>query len=655
MAYTAQVRSNVECYRKDLQFLTPFSTSISETIVMGRGNKSRPRGKQDTPRDSAYYKSLYADDLTPALRPITDATERGVGYMWKKWTKYCSLRVLDPDALARLRNISVAEIRRFMHWYLDNHAMTKLNSFYVLMRYWRMMYARKIYQSLDLVIASDMKDFIGTVLKSEYSLSEGMKEKPVMNVDDVYLLLYHHYALSNEYYAHERERVQHSLIILFMIGTSARPSTLVEGGGYYNTNEGLKYNDIEIFKIKQRKDLYTFSVPPHLKSVQLHWKESMQDIPIFRRSVFRGGQVTVSPNKSVQYMDLYYQNARLGKSAGFADSLGLYSYRRGAGEAIDCVAGSDMRSFVMGHARASLFERYYRNSVVQLDSVSAFLEVPSNDALIKLAGHMSLTRDPSAADSINVEHSAVDSDPGIQETEKTCLRLRKDLIETFGKIKNGTGTELYDTYRRERSHLRSERMKVKRALEEEARRQYFRTAGTRYIDEQRRDIAHEYIESKPIFQFGERERLAALLFQNRDVRQVSEEVIYGQRIAAMDNLISLCGRHLPRPAPRRHLSLRDKSLEEIPEEDEKDFNPDLFPLVCPGTHCLFCLGNQSLGPQSRTFAFARKDALKNHVEKHLRHQDWSKEPECPHPLCEETLSTDMHFKNHAARVHNIFL
>ncbi|KAF1814524.1 hypothetical protein P152DRAFT_447870 [Eremomyces bilateralis CBS 781.70] len=428
-------------------------------------------------------------------------------------------------------------------------------------------------------------------LKSEYSLSEGMKEKPVMNVDDGYLLLYHHYALSNEYYAHERERVQHSLIILFMIGTSARPSTLVEGGGYYNTNECLKYNDIEIFKvrdpnlpsqqvflmrvrlrllkgkrdkglpikvvfcerddnlafcailqvfglafaddafdsdwIKQPKDLYTFSVPPHLQSVQLHWKESMQDIPIFRRSVFRGGQATISPNRSVQYMNLYYQNARLGKSAGFADPLGLYSYRRGAGEAIDCVAGSDMRSFMMGHARASLFERYYRNSVVQLDSVSTFLEVPSSDALIKLAGHMSLTRDLSAADSINVEDSAVDSDPSIQEIEKTCLRFRKDLIETFGKIKNGTGTELYDTYRRERSHLRSERIKVKRALEEEARQQYFRTAGTRYIDEQRRGIAREYVEPKPIFQFEEQERLAALLFQNRDVRQVSEEEIYG--------------------------------------------------------------------------------------------------------------------------------
>ncbi|KAF1808665.1 hypothetical protein P152DRAFT_462224, partial [Eremomyces bilateralis CBS 781.70] len=94
-----------------------------------------------------------------------------------------------------------------------------------------------------------MKDFIGTVIKSEYSLSEGIKKKPVMNVDDIYLLLFSYCAISNEYYAHERERVQHSLIILFMISTSTRPSTLVEGGGYYNTSECLKYKDIEIFKV----------------------------------------------------------------------------------------------------------------------------------------------------------------------------------------------------------------------------------------------------------------------------------------------------------------------------------------------------------------------------------------------------------------------
>ena len=35
-----------------------------------------------------------------------------------------------------------------------------------------------------------------------------------------------------------------------MTCTTARPATLIEGCGYYNSNECLKYKDIEIFKVR---------------------------------------------------------------------------------------------------------------------------------------------------------------------------------------------------------------------------------------------------------------------------------------------------------------------------------------------------------------------------------------------------------------------
>ena len=76
-----------------------------------------------------------------------------------------------------------------------------------------------------------------------------------MNVDDFLLLLHHHWTLSTDYYTTERERVQLALIILFMACTTARPSTLVEGGGYRGTNDCLKYKDIEMFKIKDQATL----------------------------------------------------------------------------------------------------------------------------------------------------------------------------------------------------------------------------------------------------------------------------------------------------------------------------------------------------------------------------------------------------------------
>jgi hypothetical protein len=56
----------------------------------------------------------------------------------------------------------------------------------------------------------------------------------------------------------------------------------------------------------------------------------------------------------------------------------------------------EVRSQAMGHVNSSIYERSYRNQVVDVDIVSAFLETPSDEALIKLMGHMSLIRDPNA-------------------------------------------------------------------------------------------------------------------------------------------------------------------------------------------------------------------------------------------------------------------
>jgi hypothetical protein len=60
------------------------------------------------------------------------------------------------------------------------------------------------------------------------------------------MLLHHHYAQCNVFFAHERERIQLVLFILLVMSTTARPSTLIEGCGY---NDSLKYKDIEVFKV----------------------------------------------------------------------------------------------------------------------------------------------------------------------------------------------------------------------------------------------------------------------------------------------------------------------------------------------------------------------------------------------------------------------
>ena len=66
-----------------------------------------------------------------------------------------------------------------------------------------------------------------------------------------------------------------------------------------------------------------------------------------------------------------------------------------AGGSTNLVA-EEVRSQAMGHVNGTIYEKSYRNQVVDADIVSAFLETPSDEAIMKLMGHLSLTRDPNA-------------------------------------------------------------------------------------------------------------------------------------------------------------------------------------------------------------------------------------------------------------------
>jgi hypothetical protein len=50
----------------------------------------------------------------------------------------------------------------------------------------------------------------------------------------------------------------------------------------------------------------------------------------------------------------------------------------------------------MGHVNSSIYEKSYRNQIIDTDIISAFLETPSDEAIMKSMGHLLLTRDPNA-------------------------------------------------------------------------------------------------------------------------------------------------------------------------------------------------------------------------------------------------------------------
>jgi hypothetical protein len=50
-----------------------------------------------------------------------------------------------------------------------------------------------------------------------------------------------------------------------------------------------------------------------------------------------------------------------------------------------------VRNQAMGHVNGFIYEKSYRNQIIDVNIVSAFLETPSDEALMKLISHISLT------------------------------------------------------------------------------------------------------------------------------------------------------------------------------------------------------------------------------------------------------------------------
>jgi hypothetical protein len=66
-----------------------------------------------------------------------------------------------------------------------------------------------------------------------YNLDASTREKPVIDVDDIYLILHHHWVVDTAIFPDGRQRVQIALLVLEMAYTATRPAALV----YVRRNE----------------------------------------------------------------------------------------------------------------------------------------------------------------------------------------------------------------------------------------------------------------------------------------------------------------------------------------------------------------------------------------------------------------------------------
>ena len=320
----------------------------------------------------------------------------------------------------------------------------------------------------------------------------------------------------------------------------------------------------------------------------------------------------------------------------------------------------------MGHRNSEIHDRYYQNQVLDTDIVSAFLDTPSDEALMKLMGHMSLTRDPSAPskpslaqyDQARNDAEVVASKLNLQKITNEFLRCHGAITAARRKAKESPdiarAVKALDQQRRDHDKIHKRKLSD---LFEVSRQEYFATLGATCLEIQHTGGEESIGPTKPEYRFTERAELTTLLFPAVRSQPVSYSEQVHMSCEIIRNYESLCHRREYRRPPVK----RAKSNTVDEPVDVKpcflDTEPDIYPMQCPGTQCLFCLGDTTLCVEIRTRCFSKPFTLTRHVQtQHLQYLPKGKPFICPHPSCaldSVQLQHADHFKSHALQAHSV--
>ncbi|KAL2360741.1 hypothetical protein RJZ56_006378 [Blastomyces dermatitidis] len=308
---------------------------------------------------------------------------------------------------------------------------------------------------------------------------------------------------------------------------------------------------------------------------------------------------------------------RLGRNVGLEAPLTPYCIRRGIANVVDDVATTAEWNQVLGHSRADIFERYYMSQKVKRDIQSAYLGCPARASVIRAVGKMK-----------------------------------------YGSVAKARGTDLYAQYSKLGRIIQSERRFLRQLARKKIREQFFATIDT--IEIERQLLGSPTTDDLEIkdggvqFTFAERSLLASNLFRPLGCGKDAQNEIYNHQLQVISDWAALCS--LQGVPCKRRASSYGLIAPKMEVDDPTDADADVFPIVCPATQCLFCLGNNQLAYDTRTYSFSRTDHLQRHVrDTHLRYLAADAKFLCPHPACLERVQGVMHFKTLTALIHKVYL
>ncbi|KAH7009443.1 uncharacterized protein B0I36DRAFT_257829 [Microdochium trichocladiopsis] len=145
--------------------------------------------------------------------------------------------------------------------------------------------------------------------------------------------------------------------------------------------------------IKSPAQVYQLEPKANQHALPLRWKREWLKRPVFR-SCKSSPEDQDTP---LPYSKLCSDLKRQSLEAGFENHITPRAFRRGVSNAVNGQTSDAVRDQIMRHdPKWATFNSAYINQRVKFDVQSAFLNEPTEDSLIELLGHMSLTKDPAA-------------------------------------------------------------------------------------------------------------------------------------------------------------------------------------------------------------------------------------------------------------------
>ena len=328
-----------------------------------------------------------------------------------------------------------------------------------------------------------------------------------------------------------------------------------------------------------------------------------------------------------------------------------------------------VRNLVLDHASSIIFQRNYLSRMIRYDTQAAYRGTASRGDLIIASHRMSRMIDPRRPRGPSLQHlQHLRQEAGIQELRERQQDLYSQIRDQFCYIYRAEGQPIYDEYQQVKRDIDRTLKEKGRALKVKMQADYDAAAPMQDILAQL--AVHDAFLSPvqpphaPVeYAFEERARIAQAFFHPSSSPKCDGNL--DRQIIIVDDLASLCTRRERRPR-KPCQSWEDgtttSSSGNTTDVDIKSECPDSevplgcqFPLQCRPFQCLYCIGDATLPLLERQHTFGSKHSLQRHFDRHHRFLPGQN---CPFPndeCAQLALESLMHFKNHAAGVHRIFM